>query len=322
MSAILKLVRPSVAPGTHPIETGDYIIGTPPVCLLYDTVKEWIVNRVPGAMIVGKQRFGKTWASKFLVKSLAQDCDVPMFSVVCRNYRIPNENSFLEDLLSGVGHAITTGKPKAKRDRLIEFLAERARGNNKKRVVILLDEAQKLHEMHFHWLVDLDNALDVRNVATTWLLFGQEELLHQHEVFVTAKQMQIIGRFMVHRHGFVGLQSESDFRICLDAYDDSEWTEHPTGSGWSFTRYYFPLAYDNGGRLAMLAGELWRAFKEVREEARLPQGAEVPMQYFASTVEYVLRRFGSLDTMSISISLNMWKDAIRSSGYHEAAQYL
>ena len=186
MSTVPKFIRPRVALGTHPIETGDYIIATPPVCRLYDTVKGWIEDRVPGAMIVGKQRFGKTWASKYLVQALAQDCGVPLFGIVCRTCRLSNENAFWEDLLSGVGHAITTGKPKAKRDRLTEFLAERARANNKKRVVLLLDEAQKLHEIHYHWLVDLHNALDKRSVATTWLLFGQEELRHQKEVCVTA----------------------------------------------------------------------------------------------------------------------------------------
>lgn len=323
MNAIPKFVRPLVTAGSHPVETGRYVIATPAVCQLYDAVKQWIANRVPGGMIYGKQRFGKTRAIKYLVDQLPVDFGpkLAIFALSMHDYRLPTENTFFEDMLYAVGHAFTKGKASAKRNRLIEFLHERA-AEGGSRLIMILDEAQKLHEIQYRWLVDLHNELDERGVTVTWLLVGQNELLHQREVFVTSKRLQIIGRFMVHLYSFTGLRSIEDFKRCLECYDDGDLTDHPRGSGWSFTRYFFPAAFENGWRLATQAETLWDVFAKVRAERRLPGKAEVPMQYFVGTVDYILRTYGSLQEVPGEISINMWKEAIEISGYHEAAQYL
>lgn len=322
MTAVPKYVRPRVAVGSHPVETGRYVISTPPLNVLYDKVKRWVGSRLRGCLIYGKQRFGKTWAIKYLVARLPVDfgAKLPILSLNIREYRVPTETSFFGDLLDEVGHAFNKGNASAKRNRLREFLHEQAmRGNN--RLIAILDEAQKLHEIQYRWLVDLHNELDKRGVTTTWLLVGQEELLHQREVF-KRKQRQLIGRFMVQEHCFTGLVSVHDFRQCLLCYDDGQLTEHPRGSGWSFTRYFFPAAFENGWRLATQAETLWQTFAEVRTERRLPVTAEVPMQYFAGAVEHALTTYGCLDELPDPISVNMWKEAILSSGYHDMAQYL
>lgn len=323
MSAHPKFIRPRVTVGTHPIETGRYVIATPAICLLHDTVRQWIAHRAPGGMIYGKQRFGKTRSIKYLMDQLPEDFNsLPIFSLSARDYRLPSEGTFFEDLLRAVGHAFTSGKTAVKRDRLVEYLHERAAEKRRNRLVLFIDEAQKLHEMHYRWLVDLHNELDGRGVTTTWLLVGQEELVHQREVFVTSKKMQIIGRFMVHHFRFSGLDSAETFQQSLNCYDDCELTEHPVGTGWSFTRYYFLAAFDDGWRLAAQAEILWEVFNKVHVEQKLPGKAEVPMQYFAGTVEYALRTFASLKDDPGTISAAMWKEAILSSGYHDAAQYL
>src|SRR5581483_5242941 len=184
---------------------------------------------------------------------------VGVLSLLIQDYRLPTEATFFEDLLHGVGHAFTKGKSSIKRSRLVEFLHEYA-AQHHSRLVLILDEAQKLHEMQYRWLVDVHNELDNRGVGVTWLLVGQEELAHQRDVFVMAKRMQIVGRFMVHQYTFTGLQSVEDFKQCLECYDDGELTEHPPHSGWSFTRYFFPAAFANGWRLASQAATLWEVF--------------------------------------------------------------
>lgn len=322
MTASLTYVRPDLALGAHPIETGRYCIATPPVCVLYDVVKQWILNRSSG-VVYGKQRFGKTWAMKYLTQQLANDFDdMPIYFLPCRDYRLPSENSFFEDLLRGVSHAFTGGKPAAKRNRLVEFLDERARSESgRRRLVIILDEAQKLHELHYRWLVDTHNELDERGVSITWILSGQEELLAQRDVFLESQRNQLIGRFMVHVHRFPGLESLEDFRFVLQAYDDPQQTEHPSGSEWSFTRYFFPAAFANGWRLAEQAETLWQCFQKVRIDNQLPGEAQVPMQYFAGTVDFCLRSNATLEEVA-HLSPKLWHEAILSSGYREAAIYV
>jgi len=323
MNALPKFVRPAVPAGTHPIETGRYVLPTPPVYNMLKTVTQWIDNRAPGGMIEGMQRFGKTSAIVYVKRRLPEFFGgrLPVLEFSCRDYRIASEGTFFEDLLRSFGHALyKSGKPAAKRDRLTEYLHEMVKASGQNRLVIFADEAQKLHEIQFRWLVDLYNDLDRLGVNTTVLLVGQPDLVHLRSTFETAGKMQIVGRFMVHHHHFGGLRNARDIKVCLNGYDEG--SEHPEGSGWPYSRYYFPAAYASGWRLAQEADVLWAVFQEVRAEERLPGKAEIPMQYFSRSVEYILRRFGNLEQTSPQISKKIWKQAIESSGYHDAARYV
>lgn len=325
MQVLPTFVRPIIAYGSHPVDTGRYVIATPPICALYEQVKRWICNRAPGGMIHGKQRFGKTRAIKYIMDQLPADIAprIPIFLVIARDYQRPSEGTFFQDILRAVEHAFTGGKPADKRNRVLEFFHERAIAGWRNRLVVIIDEAQKLHEMHYRWLVDLHNELeDRRGVSTTWILVGQHELVHQRDVFVASKKTQIIGRFFVHRFQFHGLRSLDDVKDCLTCYDDPDLTEYPLNSGWSYSRYYFPAAYANGWRLEHQADVLWETFNKVRIEHKLPGKGEIPMQYLAHTVEYALRKCGTLDEIAEPISVAVWREAIMESGYHDAARYV
>ena len=125
---------------------------------------------------------------------------------------------------------------------------------------------------------------------------------------------------MVRQLRFSGITNEADLRKCLANYDTD--SEYPPESGYSFTRYYFPSAFESNLRLENYAPILWQAFKEIREEAQLPLTREIPMQYFCRTIEYVLTHFGTLGELSKDLSLAQWKDAIRQSGYADAEHYV
>ncbi|PGR02366.1 AAA family ATPase, partial [Bacillus cereus] len=69
-------------------------------------------------------------------------------------YKQPNENSFFEDLLLAVGHSSAIqGKANVKRMRLLRFLVERADSSSINKVVFFIDDAQRLVEMHYDWLM-------------------------------------------------------------------------------------------------------------------------------------------------------------------------
>ncbi len=324
LNAKLDFVRPLITAGTHPVETGRYVIATPAICALHEDVKKWITNRVPGFMVYGKQRIGKTRMIKYLRDQLPHDFGekLPVFTLPARAYRLASEGTFFQDLLRAVDHVYTGGKPAIKRDRLLEYLRERAVQSGLNRIVFFIDEAQKLHELNYEWLSDVHNELDAHGVTPTWILVGQKELVHQRDAFIAAGKLHLVGRFMVHLCEFAGPASEQDFERTLACFDDGEWTEYPHGSGWSFTRYFFPLCFRAGWRLAREAALLWKIFREIRVERKLPASDEVPMQYFAGAVEYVLRSFSTLEETDAPLSVAMWKEAIENSGYHEAAQYL
>jgi hypothetical protein len=54
--------RPFVPKGSHPIETGRYLLATNQIIRLHDNLVRWIENRAPGGIIYGRPRLGKTRA--------------------------------------------------------------------------------------------------------------------------------------------------------------------------------------------------------------------------------------------------------------------
>lgn len=321
MKSSKPYIRPRVSTGRHPIETGRYLIGTQVIEAFNEKVCQWIDNRVPGGMIFGKPRLGKTRAIHYLSHTLPErfGSGLQIIPFTCRDYRTASEASFFEDLLKESGHSIIyKGKATEKRNRLSEFLYERVCRSNQDRIILFIDEAQKLHENHYNWLIDLHNELDKLNINFITLLVGQHELLHQYSAFSHTKKAQIIGRFMVHQHEFHGLRSIEDVVVCLNGYDED--SEHPIESGWSFTRYFYPAVFDTGWRLALSSEDLWESFLEIREEYGFSDTLNIPMQYFCRTVEYILRHFSSLNDDPPNLSINVWKEAIIKSGYVEAEE--
>src|ERR1051326_3914776 len=192
-----QLIRPSVAPGSHPVETTQYVIPTPPIQSLNLTVTHWINNRVPGAVIYNRPRTGKTRAIRFLNQLLPETFGphLQIINILCREYRIASEGTFFEDLLRASGHTMwSSGKTSAKRHRLNQYLSERVQRSNQNRLVFFLDEAQKLHEPQYNWLIDLYNELDQRDVAPIILLVGQDDLLNQCNTFQQTQKTQILDR--------------------------------------------------------------------------------------------------------------------------------
>jgi Cdc6-like AAA superfamily ATPase len=128
---------------THPIETGKYLISTNEIDRMYQTVIQWIENRIPGAIIYGRPRLGKTRAITYLMNCLPQDFgkNMPIYHIRCRTYKNPNENFFFEDLLLAVGHASAIqGKANMKRIRLLRFLVERADVSGTNRIIFFIDD--------------------------------------------------------------------------------------------------------------------------------------------------------------------------------------
>lgn len=314
----MKDIRPIIPFGTHPIETGRYIIETNEIKKLNITLSNWIGNRVSGGIIYGRPRLGKTRAIKFASSELSNEygANLPIFNLCCRLYKSPVENTFFEDILKDVGHALfKSGKAADKRERLKKFLIEQGEKSGLQKILIFIDDAQRLVEMHYGWLMDIYNDLDRYGINLTIILVGQPEIIHQREAFRSAKKGQIIGRFMVQDYKFNGIKNFNDIRSCLANYDD---TIYPEDMEWSFTRYYFPELFSEGFRLENCADDVFTIFTELRAEAQLKKPFEIPMQYLTRIVEYVLRKFGVNGENLDKLSMIQWREAILESGYIEA----
>lgn len=314
--------RPFVPEGFHPVETGRYLIPTNEIVRMYNTVKRWLDNRTPGAIVYGRPRIGKTNAITFLISYLKQQLgeNLPVFHILCDQHNKPNENTFFENILRDIGHGLQlNGNSSAKRDRLDKFFLLQGEISGQNRIILFVDDAQRLFEIQYGWLMDIYNLLNRHGISLTVILVGQEELIHQKNAFIQSKKAQIIGRFMVHEYKFSGVKNITDIKTCLMGYDTV--SEFPQSSGWSFTRYFFPDAFSAGARIESCAEDLFSIYSSLRQEYGIKKPFEIPMEYFTLTINYAMRRYGINGENAGWISREQWLEAVRNSGYIEAEMY-
>lgn len=308
--------RPLIPPKTHPIETGRYFIGTREVRRMYTNIKQWVENRAPGGIAYGRPRLGKTTAIRYLEKELPIDFgeDITILKLKCEQNTRINENTYYEEILKQLGHALPySGRKTIKSDRLYKFLQEKAEHSSSNRIVLFIDDAQRLVPLQYNILMDIYNYLIDCGISMTAILVGQEELKHVRSAFINAKQGQIVGRFMVHEYKFSGIKSKDELQTCLNGYDSL--SEYPDQSGWSYTRYYFPDAYEQGFRLEQCTEELFLTIENARKVKGITKPLEIPMQYLTLTVEYVFKKYGVNGKNVSNLSQVHWLDGLKESGY-------
>lgn len=186
-------------------------------------------------------------------------------------------------------------------------MLEKAEKSKQRRIILVMEEAHRLTEFHYNWLMDIYNELDREKVSMSVISVGQEELLARRTFFLEDKKWNpIYGRY----------------KLALTCYDSPEISAYPENSGCSYTDYFFPDAFHLGERLAKEAKNLYQIFTDVRKEYGLSTDFEIPMEYFAFTVENALKKNGVHGDQCDWINKNQWREAIRSSGYVESEIYM
>ncbi|MFZ6659087.1 AAA family ATPase [Undibacterium sp. TJN19] len=313
-------IRP-VSIDQHPISQKSYIIPTPSIDSVAERVSKIIRLRTPGAIIFGYPRFGKTYSIRYVISCLKIDHPNAVFiSFGCEAKKSPSEDAFFSNLLEAAGHkGKLIGNVTKKRSRLIDRLCELVESSGHNWVVFFADEAQRLDVIEYEWLRDVHDKLERKGIRMMTILVGQPQLLHQKSALRQSNHTQIVLRFMITEMRFDGLLSAEDLATCLAGYDEACF---PESSEWTYTRFFFPLAYENGMRLVDQAGALWTAFSRAHEAARFNFDMEIPMQYFAHTVENALSENWKRDKSDFAFSSAIWDLAVRESFYVEAQEEL
>lgn len=297
-----------------------YIVPTPTIDALVERVKKLIRLRTPGAIIYGFPRFGKTYSIRYVISTLRTDFPKSVFiSFGCEKKKTPSEDAFFTNLLIGAGHKHLGGTNPRKRVRLTEKICQMVEGSGHNWVVFFADEAQRLHLIEYEWLRDVHDSLERKGIRMLTLSVGQPQLLNVKSMLRQSGQTQIILRFMITEMRFNGLCSPDDFATCLQAYDEAE---YPLGSGWSYTRFFFPSAWYGGLRLVEEAGQLWSAFNRAHRKAGFQFDMEVPMQYFAYAIEIAYSENMHLDSPAFKFTAEMWDDAVLEASYVAAQEEL
>jgi hypothetical protein len=305
----------------HPITQQTYIVPTPSIDALVERVKKLIRLRTPGAIIFAYPRFGKTYSIRYVISVLKTDFPQSVvISFGCEAKKIPSEDGFFSNLLKASGHeGYLIGSVTRKRSRLIDRLSELVEGSGHNWILFFADEAQRLDVIEYEWLRDVHDNLERKGIRMMTILVGQPQLLHQKTSLRQSNHTQIILRFMIAEMRFNGLLSAEDIATCLAGYDEAKF---PNKSDWTYTRFFFPVAYANGLRLVDQADAVWNAFCRAHEKARFDFAIEIPMQYFARAVEIALTENSKNDSKNFKFSPSIWDVAVEDCSYAAAQEEL
>ncbi|MDK3022638.1 ATP-binding protein [Cupriavidus taiwanensis] len=276
----------------HCIVTKQYAVYTPPMHEMIEQLGEWIDQQRPGGYIYGASRLGKSRCVQWYVAQVLQERLNAVVPLVVWNRRPDSQTSeagFWHQLLLASNFEFANPAKPPKRAEGIHLCRQRfiAIANNAQRnyVVLAIDEAQDLTFREWKWLLGLQNDLDYEGYLLSVFSVGSHQLNYRHEYMAITGNAHLAARFMAAHARFHGLRSPEEIAYVLNGYDiDSEW---PPGSGVSYLKYFAPVQFAAGHRLADCAALVWKALVELSPESAR-RHLEFPMQHIARATEAML----------------------------------
>lgn len=279
---------------THPVLLRTYICPTMQVEELAERVAGWINAGVQQAVVFGPPGAGKTYGIRYVTERLsAQFADVGFVDI--RAGAIGDTHG--RDRLFAEQHVMN----------LIEETGQRS-------VVLWIDESQLLDPATEISLRHVQDRLKGNEIGSLTVLVGHPRVrvLKQKRAANASDFPTFAPNVPTEEFEFHGLRSVTEIEHCLKAFDNDRF---PRGSDWSYTRFFLPQAYVNGLRLAPHAGDLWQEFVEADRAGGADTRTEVPMSYFAKTVQQALTEGAARDCGNMTIDRELWRRAVQQSGW-------
>src|SRR5208282_4586323 len=161
--------------GDHPVVAGQYTLITPAVSKAVSEVARWLNYRLTGGTFFGIPGVGKSQFIAAAIKILQNKfTDLAIVTILAKSHGKANDKAFFSNFLGSMNHCYAlTGPAEAMRSRLEQELERLAGTSSTRTVLMFVDEAQKLHEMDFHLLVDIKNQMDKDRTHLIVALVGQ-----------------------------------------------------------------------------------------------------------------------------------------------------
>lgn len=202
----------SETPGDSEPTTGgllpDSVIWTPEIERLKRFVVGCIRMQLPGCAVSGGQRFGKTYALKYLEQmleeSLGHAIPAVQWSIRPQGTRVITDKSFIQQRMRQTQPmAIMSHHEAVLEGRLHTALVDLALNGGSRMLLIMIDEAQNLDRTGYAHLIFLFNSLEMQGVRPFFLLVGQPELKDAPKIWRQMAGYQVLGRFFNQMHVYL-----------------------------------------------------------------------------------------------------------------------
>lgn len=281
---------------SHPVFRRTYNCSTIQLQELACRVAAWIDAGVQQAVIFAPAGTGKTQGIEYLNKHLST--------------RFP-EVGFVEMPASSV-----LGAHERDRSFLEKHVMELVLRTGQRSVVLWIDDSQLLDSPAENSLRRLQDQLKESEIRLLTVLLGHPRvrIMNQKRVSYASDFPTFVPGVPTEEFELHGIRSATEIEHCLKTFDNDCF---PTESGWSYTRFFLPRAYLNGLRLAAHAGDLWQVFVDADRATGMDTRTEVPMLYFARTIERALIEGSTRDCEYMSMGREFWETAVLQSGWVE-----
>ena len=275
----------------------DFCIQTKRLLELEQEMEVWITIDVPGAIIYGHPRVGKTTAITYLKNSFGRSygSDIPVIRWDITDHTA-TEKQFYSSFMDAIG------LPQPKRSdtalmlkiRIINTLTVLGEETKYKMIILLIDEASLLSQRDLFWLMDLYNSLAHHDILLMTFMFGTYSLKAMKESLKINGESQIIGRFMTKEYVFKGICNIEELQQCLLALDQPMKIDGINKRNILLVDYFFPKAYaDKKFFCSDLTTIFWNAFNKVKAASGIPLDEDIPMQFFLSSFKHCLTIYGT-----------------------------
>lgn len=216
------------------------------------------------------------------------------------------EGRLLTSILKSIGFAHKVDRDLAeKRDQVKRALV--ALSGPTRRIFIIIDEAQEVTNNEYAWLKAVINGLSTSGIKVTTVLFGQRELQSRKTDLELNGRSDLSERFIRRLREFRGIRVEADWVAICEALDTH--SEYPKGSGWTYTKSLFPLAYDEGFRFAGAAPVIWEKIRALVPSEMLKKG--LTMEVMAAFLAELCLACRNLDDASFEIPVVLIDKAMK-----------
>lgn len=263
---------------------------------LKQKMEMWITVDIPGAIIYGNGRVGKTTAIRYLSDALGQSYG-EHFPVIQWDItdHTPTEKQFYSSFMKAIDLPDPGSRDTALvlKTRIINSLCLLGNETKHRMIILLIDEASELDHKDFIWLMDLYNSLAHHDILLLTFMFGTFALKAMKESLKQRGEAQIIGRFMSKEYVFRGICDKEELEQCLLALDQPMKIDSLDNREIILPQYFFPGAYDDGKYFGFeLTPIFWEAYNKVKARNGIPLDSDIPMQYFLTPFKHCLTIFG------------------------------
>lgn len=293
---------------SHPVVTKDYLVITPVVRKVYGLIRDRVYMRTTGTFMYAAPRVGKTTCAKATQQLL--QAEFPRIHVMCFSAEPSRQKSaLLQDILAADKLYVSKNPRYKDLQRQLHIHVQSSlamrEGNQ---FVLIADEMQNLSEENLIDLATIHNRLQTLGIRMTTIGFAQPEIMDRHTALLETGQSFLIARFLSEPIPFSGCTSIEDLSEILGAYDLT--LRYPEDYDHTYTRFFLPLAYDNGFRLSNNADAIWR---KLRAAAKGLSGDSIPMEHLSRTVEFLLVYGTKSDSPNFKLTPQNIDDAVAAS---------